>query len=168
IYQNVFKLPPGHTLVVRRNSPVPDPRQYWDVSFDTSGASHGADVGAELIDRFGQCVKKRMIAEVPLGAFLSGGVDSSAVVAMMAESSDKPVNTCCISFGDPQFNESDHAKSVAQRYATSHEVEQVDPNDISLIDKLVGLYDEPYADSSAMPTYRVCELARRNVTVALS
>jgi len=168
IYKDVFKLPPGYTLTVQRNSAFPNPRQYWDVSFEPDSTTEGSDVSAELIDRFGQCVRKRMIAEVPLGAFLSGGVDSSAVVAMMAESPNGPVNTCSISFGDPEFNESEHANAVARKYATAHEVEQVDPNDFSLIDKLVSLYDEPYADSSAIPTYRVCELARRKVTVALS
>jgi asparagine synthase (glutamine-hydrolysing) len=110
----------------------------------------------------------QMISDVPLGAFLSGGVDSSAVVAMMAESAAGAVNTCSISFGDPKYNESEHAEAVARRYGTAHRVQQVDPNDFSLVDKLVDIYDEPYADSSAIPTYRVCELARRSVTVALS
>ena len=108
------------------------------------------------------------MSEVPLGAFLSGGVDSSGVVAMMAGLSADPVNTCSISFGDPAFNESAYAQTVAQRYHTRHRVEQVDPDDFGLVDKLATLYDEPYADSSAMPTYRVCELARKTVTVALS
>ena len=168
IYRSVCKLPPGYTLTVRQNQPLPEPRQYWDISFVAHDPAEETDIGLELIDRLGQCVRKRMIAEVPLGAFLSGGVDSSAVVAMMAEGSGEPVNTCSISFGDPQFNESAYADDVARRYATDHVVEQVDPNDFSLLDRLVGLYDEPYADSSAMPTYRVCALARKRVTVALS
>ena len=109
-----------------------------------------------------------MIAEVPLGAFLSGGVDSSAVVAAMAGISDDPVNTCSISFGDPKFNESQYAAMVAAQYKTAHRVEQVDPNDFDLIDHLADLYDEPYADSSALPTFRVCELAKKQVTVVLS
>jgi asparagine synthase (glutamine-hydrolysing) len=95
-------------------------------------------------------------------------VDSSAVVAMMAGLSSDPVNTCSISFGDPAYNESRYAQKIADRYHTRHRVEQVDPADFSLVDKLVGLYDEPYADSSALPTYRVCELARKEVIVALS
>jgi asparagine synthase (glutamine-hydrolysing) len=95
-------------------------------------------------------------------------VDSSAVVAMMAGLSSDPVNTCSISFGDPQFNEAKYAQEVAERYHTHHRVEQVDPDDFSLLDQLAGLYDEPYADSSALPTYRVCELARKEVIVALS
>jgi asparagine synthase (glutamine-hydrolysing) len=105
---------------------------------------------------------------VPLGAFLSGGVDSSAVVAMMAGISAEPVNTCSISFGDRDYDESRFAQQVAERYRTNHRVERVDPDDFSLVDRLAWLYDEPYADSSALPTYRVCELARRQVTVAMS
>ncbi|EQD42886.1 Asparagine synthase domain protein, partial [mine drainage metagenome] len=95
-------------------------------------------------------------------------MDSSAVVAMMAELSTEPVNTCSIAFQDPRFNEAPYAAQVAQQYHTRHQVSEVDPNDFSLVDQLAALYDEPYADSSALPTYRVCELARRSVTVALS
>ena len=108
------------------------------------------------------------MTEVPLGAFLSGGVDSSAVVAMMSGLMQEPVNTCSISFGDPAFNESRYAQSVADQYNTRHDVEQVNHDDFDLIDKLACIYDEPFADSSSMPTYRVCELARKRVTVALS
>ena len=109
-----------------------------------------------------------MIADVPLGAFLSGGVDSSAVVAMMAGIDDAPVNTTSISFGDPAYNESAFADVVACKFETDHAVRQVDPDDFSLLESLPGFYDEPFADSSAIPTYRVCELARERVTVALS
>ena len=109
-----------------------------------------------------------MISEVPLGAFLSGGVDSSAVVAIMAGLSDAAVNTCSIGFSDPTFNESEFAKMVADRYKTNHYLDIVESDDFDLIDTLARLYDEPYADSSAIPTYRVCQLARKHVTVALS
>ena len=122
----------------------------------------------ELIERLREAVRIRLIAEVPLGAFLSGGVDSSAVVAMMAGISDQPVKTCSIAFDDPKYNESEFARQVAERYRTDHHVETVESDDFSLVEKLAHLYDEPYADSSAMPTYRVCELARKTVTVALS
>ncbi|MFM7065311.1 MAG: asparagine synthase-related protein, partial [Gammaproteobacteria bacterium] len=110
----------------------------------------------------------RMMAEVPLGAFLSGGVDSSAIVAAMAGLQTEPVETCAISFGDPRYNESPYAAAMAARFGTRHHVEQVEPDDFGLLDTLVGAYDEPFADSSALPTYRVCQLARRHVTVALS
>ena len=109
-----------------------------------------------------------MISEVPLGAFLSGGVDSSAVVAMMAGVSTEPVTTCSIAFADPAFDESNWAQMVAERYQTRHSVDRVESEDFDLIDDLARIYDEPYADSSAIPTYRVCALARRHVTVALS
>ncbi|MCB1874100.1 MAG: amidotransferase 1, exosortase A system-associated [Gammaproteobacteria bacterium] len=168
IYKQVYKLSPGFRLVLRRGQAQFLPEQYWDVSFATQMSLNEQQVQAELIERLKEAVKIRMIAEVPLGAFLSGGVDSSAVVAAMAGISNDPVNTCSISFGDPNFNESQYAARVAEQYGTAHRVEQVDPNDFDLIDHLADLYDEPYADSSALPTYRVCELAKKQVTVVLS
>jgi len=168
IYQQALKLPPAHTLTVKRGQPMPQPREYWDVPFEPLAAMTQDEAQEELVSLLRESVKIRLVSEVPLGAFLSGGVDSSAVVAMMAGLSNEPVNTCSISFGDPAFNESEYAAQVAARYHTNHRVEQVDPDDFDLIDKLAALYDEPYADSSALPTYRVCELAKKNVTVALS
>jgi asparagine synthase (glutamine-hydrolysing) len=109
-----------------------------------------------------------MISEVPLGAFLSGGVDSSAVVAAMARISSDPVSSCSIAFDDPAYDETRFAQQVADRYKTSHFVDRVASDDFDLIDELARVYDEPYADSSAIPTYRVCQLARKHVTVALS
>ncbi|MCB1753336.1 MAG: amidotransferase 1, exosortase A system-associated [Gammaproteobacteria bacterium] len=168
IYKQVYKLPPGYRLTIRRGQQQPVPEQYWDVSFETQNPVNEKQLQAELLERLEEAVRIRMIAEVPLGAFLSGGVDSSAVVAAMAGISDDPVNTCSISFGDPKFNESQYAAMVAAQYKTAHRVEQVDPNDFDLIDHLADLYDEPYADSSALPTFRVCELAKKQVTVVLS
>ena len=168
IYKTVYKLEPGYCLTLRHGSANYQPRQYWDVKFAVRPVQSEQAVGEELIERLREAVKIRMVADVPLGAFLSGGVDSSAVVAMMAGVSSDPVNTCSISFGDPAFNESKFAAQVAERYHTAHRVEQVDPDDFSLIDQLAGIYDEPYADSSALPTYRVCELAKKQVTVVLS
>jgi len=168
ILRQARKLPPGHGLAVTREQGVGRPRQYWDVPFDPAPVSSEAEAGEELLRRLRDAVRVRLVSEVPLGAFLSGGVDSSAVVALMAGLSEEPVNTCSISFGDSRFNESRFAQQVAERYHTAHQVEQVDPNDFDLVDRLADLYDEPYADSSAMPTYRVCELARKRVTVALS
>ncbi|MDZ7803468.1 XrtA/PEP-CTERM system amidotransferase [Thiohalophilus sp.] len=168
IFKSVHKLPPGHTLTLRRGQKsIPDPREYWDVPFAglTINESEAAD---ELVERLREAVRIRLEAEVPLGSFLSGGVDSSAVVAMMAGLSDEPVRTCAIGFDDPAYDESDYARQVAERYRTNHYVEQVDPDHFNLLDRLGEMYDEPFADSSALPTYRVCELAKRQVTVALS
>ncbi len=168
ILKHAFKLPPGHMLTLTPGRPQSQPVQYWDIPFAPSPPRDEADLERELVERLREAVRIRLIAEVPLGAFLSGGVDSSSVVAMMASLSEDPVNTCSISFGDPKFNESEFARQVAERHRTAHRVEQVDTDDFDLVGKLASLYDEPYADSSAMPTYRVCELARRQVTVALS
>lgn len=168
VFQQAFKLPPAHSLLVRRGQKLPEPREYWDVRFTCNNPISHADAVAELNERLKESIRLRMISEVPLGAFLSGGVDSSAVVAVMAEQSGEPVNTCSIGFADPAFNESEFAKMVADRYHTRHFIEQVDSDDFDLIDTLAVLYDEPYADSSAIPTYRVCQLARKHVTVALS
>ncbi len=168
ILRTVQKLPPAHTLMVRRAAAAAAPREYWDVPFQPLGKLSEADAADELIARLREAVKIRLISEVPLGAFLSGGVDSSGVVAMMAGLSADPVNTCSISFGDPAYNESQFAQQIAARYHTRHYVEQVDTDDFGLLDVLAQAYDEPFADSSAMPTYRVCQLARKRVTVALS
>jgi asparagine synthase (glutamine-hydrolysing) len=168
IFQRPRKLPPAHTLSIQRGRALPEPAEYWDVRFTLDSRISAHDAQAELTERLRDSVRLRMISEVPLGAFLSGGVDSSAVVATMAGLTTEPVNTCSIAFSDPAFDESRYAQQVADRYRTRHHVERVENEDFDLIDELVRVYDEPYADSSALPTYRVCQLARRHVTVALS
>lgn len=169
IYRNTAKLRPGHTILIKRGDAALQQRPYWDVPFamlEPSLSLEEAEV--QLVERMREAVDIRLIAEVPLGAFLSGGVDSSAVVAMMAQVSPDPVNTCSIAFGEAEYNEAEYAAAVAGKFGCHHNVGSVDPDDHSLIDLLAGLYDEPFADSSAMPTYRVCELAKRDVTVVLS
>ncbi len=169
ILRGAKKLPPGHTLTLQAGKPVPASKEYWDVSFGPAITASEAELAPQVVEHLREAVQSHLLAEVPLGAFLSGGVDSSAVVAMMAQiSPGQPVNTCCIAFGERKYNETEFAALVAERYKTKHHVEQVSPDDYELIDKLAELYDEPYADSSAIPTYRVCELARKRVTVALS
>ena len=169
IFKEILKLSPAHTLLLKTGQKgLPLPKEYWDFPFRSSGALSEAQATEELVNRFKEAVRIRMMSEVPLGAFLSGGVDSSSVVALMSQLSEKPVNTCSISFASPKYNEAEFAKMVADRYHTNHFVETVDPDDFSLVDKLANIYDEPYADSSAIPTFRVCELARKHVTVALS
>lgn len=168
IYQGALKLGPGESLLVRRGRSLPAPVRYWDLRFTLDSPLTLADAEHELVERLRESVRLRMIADVPLGAFLSGGVDSSAVVALMAGLSADPVNTCSIGFDDPSFNETEFALQVARRYQTNHRLETVQADDFGLVNTLAGLYDEPYADSSAMPTYRVCQLARSHVKVALS
>ena len=168
IYRQARKLPPAHTLLIRRGESVRAPREYWDVRFTTNSTISLDEACHTLAAKLEESVRLRLISEVPLGAFLSGGVDSSAVVAMMAGLQSDPVNTCSIAFDDPAFNEAAFAQMVADRYRTNHRIETVKSDDFDLIDTLAHLYDEPYADSSAIPTYRVCQLARKHVTVALS
>ncbi len=168
IYRSVAKLAPAHCLVVRRGEPPPMPRAYWDVRFVDSCRLREEEVAEELIARLRELVRMRMIADVPLGAFLSGGVDLSGVVALMAGLKPEPVSTFSISFGTRGWDESAHAAEIAQRYGTDHHVKTVDPNSFDLLEHLARIYDEPFGDSSAMPTFRVSAMARQNVTVALS
>ncbi|HMW17883.1 MAG TPA: amidotransferase 1, exosortase A system-associated [Accumulibacter sp.] len=168
IFQQAKKLPPGHALTVVRGRSLPNTKEYWDVQFSGDNALSVEEACRQLVDKLDESIRLRMISEVPLGAFLSGGVDSSAVVALMAGLSGEAVNTCSIAFDDPAYNESAFAQKVADRYQTNHHCDLVASDDFDLIDTLARLYDEPYADSSAIPTYRVCQLARQHVTVALS
>ncbi len=169
IFKSAYKLSPGYTLTLRPGmQQLPEPKQYWDVPFAPHAAMSEAEMEKQLQERLREAVESHLIADVPLGAFLSGGVDSSAIVAMMAQIGSAPVNTCSIAFNDPSFDESVYARQVAEQYKTNHQVETVDTDDYGLVDTLAGLYDEPYSDSSAIPTYRVCQLARKRVTVALS
>jgi len=168
IYQSVYKLDPGHTLTIKQGQSELHSNEYWDIPFTPVPYSSEQELEEELIHRLREAVDIRMVSEVPLGAFLSGGVDSSAVVAMMAGLQKEPVNTCSIGFDVKGFDESIYAQEVAEQFNTHHHVNIVDPNDFDVIDELAGLYDEPFADSSALPTYRVCQLAKQRVTVALS
>lgn len=164
----VKKLPAGHHLTLRRRHPLPQPRRWWDVAFTADARGSVRDLEMQLTDHMRRAVRSRMVADVPLGAFLSGGVDSSSVVALMAEASRSAVETCSIGFDVPDLDETAHARLVAGRFATHHRERIVSPDDFGLIDTLVDAFDEPFADASALPTYRVCELAREKVTVALS
>lgn len=168
IVAGIRKLPAGHHLALQRAQPLPEPRQYWDVSFADRSHRRQGDLEDELIDLMRKAVQSRMIADVPLGAFLSGGVDSSAVVALMAEASSRAVATCSIGFDQADHDETRYAGFVAERFATDHRFRTVAADDFALIDRLADAFDEPFADASALPTYRVCELARESVTVALS
>lgn len=168
IFKHAFKLMPGHTLTIRVGESLSVPKPYWDMNFAPGARGSEAEIEEELLRRLRETVECHLMSEVPLGAFLSGGVDSSAVVAMMADIDTNPVETCSIAFDDPAFDESTYANQVAKQFNTKHFSETVDANDYGLVGMLARLYDEPYADSSAMPTYRVCKLARQRVTVALS
>lgn len=164
----VRKLGAGETIRAVRGRPLSAPQRYWQMSFADRTTSTSAELEEELVALMQQAVRSRMVADVPLGAFLSGGVDSSSVVALMAEASSDAVKTCTIGFDVPDLDETAHADRVARRFATDHHMRMVSPDDFALIDQLADHFDEPFADASALPTFRVCELAREHVTVALS
>ncbi len=168
ILRGVEKLPAGHYRLLCHDAPAAKPVQWWDVDFSRRHTGSEADLSAQLLHHLREGVTSRMVSDVPLGAFLSGGVDSSSVVALMAENSNTPVNTCSIGFDVAALDETSHARKVAQLFATDHRERIVDPDDFGALDALAGMFDEPFADASALPTWRVCQLARENVTVALS
>lgn len=169
IYAGCRKLEPGHTLTIRRSpaAGLPDPRRYWDISFNPI-AIDTRQASASLMERLGEAVRIRLISDVPLGAFLSGGIDSSTIVSLMAGMTNEPVRTCSIAFENAGYDESRYAEEVARRFGTDHQSYKVLPGDFQLLERLATHFDEPFADNSAMPTYQVCALARRRVTVALS
>ncbi|RDC60073.1 Asparagine synthase (glutamine-hydrolyzing) [Alteripontixanthobacter maritimus] len=168
ILKGVEKLAAGHYQLLKHGAPPAAPVQYWDVSFADRHTGSEADMSAELLHHLRQGVASRMVSDVPLGAFLSGGVDSSSVVALMAEGSAQPATTCSIGFDVKALDETTYAQQVAEQFGTRHHARTVDPDDFTEIDTLAAMFDEPFADASALPTWRVAQLAREHVTVALS
>jgi asparagine synthase (glutamine-hydrolysing) len=168
IYSAVRKLNPGYFLVWKVGEKFPEPRPYWNATFQVDSRIDENEAQIELRRLIKESIKLRMVSEVPIGAFLSGGVDSSIVVADMARLSSDPIKTCSIAFDDDAFDETKYASQVAAQYKTDHSTHHVTSDDFGLIDTLVDCFDEPFADSSAIPTYRVSEAARKRVTVALS
>jgi asparagine synthase (glutamine-hydrolysing) len=170
-YAGIQSLPPGHVMTVEAGS-TPTVRRYWtppqrDHRSDHSGLSL-EQAGAKVRNLLTEAVGRRMVADVPIGAFLSGGIDSSAVVATMARLSGGRVATFTIGFDDQQgYDERSYARIVAARYATDHHEFVVRPNAVDLVERLVWHHDQPFGDSSALPTYLLSELTRAHVTVAL-
>lgn len=170
IYQNIHKLEPGHYLMVDKNGI--SKKQYWDISFATTSNANEAELKAEVQARAKACTEQRMISDVPLGAFLSGGVDSSGVVALMAkisaENNNKAITTCSIGFDEEKFDETKYAAMVAEQYQTEHHKLIVQENVEDNLEHIVSFFDEPFADPSLVPTYFVSQLAREKVTVAIA
>jgi len=166
IFSDVYKLEPGHYLTIDNKGLKKT--KYWDVSFAETSHDSEEKIKIDLTQLMQQCTKSRMISDVPLGAFLSGGVDSSGVVAMMANNSEKSVTTCSIGFDDKKYNEVGFARAVAEQYDTDHHEFTVHQNVNDELEKIVAFFDEPFADPSLVPTYFVSELARQKVTVAVA
>lgn len=170
IFRSIHKLPPGFTLRVTMEADGLrlTERKYWDLRYEPDYARSEGQWCELLREKFDEAVRIRMISEVPLGAFLSGGVDSSAVVAFMAKSQSAPVKTFSIGFKEEDFSELQYARQIAEQFGTDHHEYVVEPDAMEMLPKLAWEFDEPFADSSAVPTYYVSKLAREHVTVILS
>ncbi len=169
LYRGIQKLPPGHLLLLDQRGTV-SVREYWDLP--ASSAFSGpplAEAAARVRELTTEAVRRRLIADVPLGAFLSGGIDSTVVVGLMSQLMREPVRTFSIGFaGDPRFDETSYARLASERFGTVHTEFVVEPSAVDLVERLVWHHDGPFADSSAIPTYLLSQLTRRHVTVALN
>jgi len=166
MYAGVKKLPPGHIMTYQRGKI--DISQYWDINFRHDSVHDESHYIEKIHDHLDEAVRLRLVSEVPLGAFLSGGIDSSMVVALMAKNMGEPVKTFSIGFENQAYNELEYAREVAMRYGTDHHEEIVKPDAEAVIDELIHQFDEPFADSSAIPTYYVSRMTRKHVAVSLS
>jgi asparagine synthase (glutamine-hydrolysing) len=166
IYRAVRKVLPGHYVVVSSDGSLCE-KSYWELSFQETEDCTEAEWCEQIRHQLCEATRIRLMSDVPLGAFLSGGVDSSSIVAMMAHLMNQPVTTCSIGFDVPEFDESKYARQVAEQFHTEHHEQVVQPDALAIVDKLAWHYDEPFADSSAIPTYYVSGIARQYVTVAL-
>ena len=166
VFKGVEKLPPGHFLFFKNGELKVE--GYWDFPQEEGGSRHEEDYLEELRALLDEAVRVRLVADVPLGAFLSGGVDSSAVVGLMARNSDRPVKTFSIGFNEDSYDELKYARVAARHFQTDHHEFVVTPDICSVVDELAWHFDEPFADSSAIPTYIVSKLAREHVKVVLS
>ncbi|MDZ7271247.1 MAG: asparagine synthase (glutamine-hydrolyzing) [candidate division KSB1 bacterium] len=168
IFRGVAKLPQAHTLLLQDGQARV--REYWHLAFGTGEPVIKSEEqwGEELVSLLGDAVQMRLMSDVPLGAFLSGGLDSSSVVAMMSRSMDRPVKTFSIGFSEASYNELDYARTVAHAFGTEHHEEIITPDAVSLTETLIAHLDEPLGDFSIFPTYMVSKMTRQYVTVALS
>jgi asparagine synthase (glutamine-hydrolysing) len=165
IFKNIHKLLPGHRLIFEEGKLHIE--NYWDIPFQKVGDDWDA-CKEQLLALIDDAVRMQMVSDVPLGAFLSGGIDSSSVVSAMSQATDRPVKTFSIGFGDRTYNELPYARAVAKKYATDHYEEFLDPDISDLVEKLLQYIDEPFGDFSIFPTYLVSMVARRHVKVVLS
>ena len=162
----ISKLEPAHYLILKDNKI--QIHKYWDIDYTFKNNFTEEEWSEKILHHLDESVKIRLKSDVPLGVFLSGGVDSSAVVASMALQSDKPVKTFSIGFKESSYNETKYAKMVAKKYNTEHNELIIEPSGLEILPELVNLYEEPYADSSALATYYVSKITREYVTVALN
>ncbi len=168
IFAGVQKLPPGHVLTVRAGDTTPAVRRYWDLPYEPKLACSEQEAVELVRHELREATKIRLISERPLGAFLSGGVDSSLIVAFMAELASAPVKTFSIGFDEAEWDERRYARLVAERFGTEHHEAVVRPDAQAILPLLAWHYDEPFADSSAVPSWYLAEMTRSHVAVALN
>ncbi len=167
-FEGIWKLPAAHFASWNAGDSEIAPRRYWQLEYEPKERIGETEAAAKIRDLTERSVKARLMSEVPLGVFLSGGIDSTIVAALMARNMTEPLKTFSIGFGERSFSELPHARNVAERYKTDHHEFLVTPDAAEILPKLVEAFDEPYADSSALPVWYLSELTRRHVTVALT
>lgn len=167
-FKNIKKLEPAHYLMINLKNHSVEKKRYWQLDYTQKHNFTESEWKDVLMSKIEESVQLRMISDVPVGAFLSGGVDSSAIVAIMSKFSTKPIETFSIGFEEEKYNELEHARVIAEKFKTNHNELIVDPQDVELLPEIVRGYEEPYADSSALPTYYLSQFTKQKVTVALN
>src|SRR5271165_386265 len=168
IFQRIEKLQPAHVLTVTAEDLARIPRRYWQLRIEPDDRLSVDEWEEAIRSKVDETARLHLIADVPVGAFLSGGIDSSIIVALTAGATQGPLQTFSIGFAEERFSELPYAREIAARFGTRHTEEIVTPDSVSLVDELTHYYDEPFADSSAIPTYLVSRLASQHVKVVLS
>lgn len=166
-FKNIFKLEPAHYLIVKADGAITKKR-YWQLDFSKKLQMPEEEWKEQVVSKLKESVSMRLMSDVPLGAHLSGGIDSSLIVALMAEKLKDPVKTFSIGFKENDYNELPYAKQVSERYKTEHHEFSIDSNMLEILPKLVYQYEEPYADASALPTWYLSEITKKHISVALN
>ena len=167
-FQNITKLQPGHFMTINADGSTTGQKQYWQLPTERDYTGSYQQAVEAVRNTVIESVKLRMISDVPLGSFLSGGIDSTIITGVMAQLSDTPIKTCSIGFAEQLYDESTYSHLAAKRFNCDHKSYTAKPNCVETIHKLIEYYDEPFADCSAIPTYHLCKVTRQRVTVALS
>ncbi|PIR89749.1 asparagine synthase (glutamine-hydrolyzing) [bacterium (Candidatus Gribaldobacteria) CG07_land_8_20_14_0_80_33_18] len=167
-FKNIYKLPPAHYLIIKLNPKEIRSQKYWELNYSEKLDLSEKEWEEKITEKLTEAVRLRLVSDVPLGAHLSGGIDSSLIVGLMALQSKEPIKTFSIGFKESEYNELPFARLVAKKYKTNHLEFIIEPKTIEILDKIVYHYEEPYADSSALPSWYISELTKKYVTVALN
>ena len=166
-FKNIFKLPPAHYMIIKENGKKII-KKYWDLNYEKKLKLNEEEILEKVEEKLKESVGLRLMADVPLGAHLSGGIDSSLIVALMSELSNKQLNTFSIGFKEKEYNELPYAKLVAEKYKTNHHEFIINPQALEILPEIAYQYEEPYADASAIPTWYLSKITRKNISVALN